>query len=228
MKPSRLGEKKRSVQDFAQTVQKHCIIFFCCHRLTCDKMNSLTLGCAGTVVACLIFLTLFVTPWTELTRSFSPQAPQNTSIIQIPENATISVSLSISNFTEPQGPGSEANVTINVVSRKNMPNAQMRITLSPVYVGQGAWPNMTWTPIGPQGITLTDGISTWTLNLIENVSTHIIIRVKATEVGVGVITATALWWETPTTLYQDEETLCIKVLEESIQVYYDTQTINFP
>lgn len=191
-------------------------------------MKLLILGLVGVAVACLIFIGVVVPPWSELAKSFSQRVLPDTQTVPIADNTTIVVDLSISNFTEPLGLGSEANVTVSVISRKDMPNVQVQITLSPLYIGQGAWPNITWTPIGPQGIGLVDGNSTLIINLTANVSESATIRVKATEVGIGVIDVTAIWWETLSTFYRSEDALYIKVLENNIEVYDTSQTLAFP
>jgi hypothetical protein len=187
-------------------------------------------GVIGVAIACLIFIGVVAPPWSELAKSFfSPRVSPNTPTIPIVDNATLSVNLTISNFTEPLGLDSEADVTVKVISRKDMSNVEVKITLSPIYIGQGAWPNITWTLIGPKGIDFIDGNSTWIINLIANVSTSFTTRIKATEIGLGVIVATAIWWDTPSTFHKSEAApLHIKVLENNIEVYDASQMITFP
>jgi hypothetical protein len=183
----------------------------------------------GVAVACLIFIGVVIPPWSELAKSFfSPRVSPDIFTVPIADNTTLSVNLTISNFTEPLGLDSEADVTVEVISRKDMSNVEIRITLSPIYIGQGAWPNITWTPLGPQGIDIVDGNSTWIINLSANVSFSTTIRIKTTEVGFGAITATAIWWETSSAFYKSEDALYIKVLEKNIEVYDTSQTFAFP
>jgi hypothetical protein len=182
-------------------------------------------GVIGVAVACLIFIGV-VAPWSELAKSFfSPRVSPDTSTVPIADNTTLSVNLTISNFTEPLGLDSEADVTVKAISRKDMSNVEIRITLSPIYIGQGAWPNITWTPLGPQGIDIVDGNSTWIVNLTANVSTSFTTRIRATEVGLGVIVATAIWWDTPSTFYKSEAALYVQVLNNEIKVFNTSEAI---
>lgn len=186
-------------------------------------------GIAGVLIASLIIASVKMAPWSELAKSFSSRiSPDDQPILLNPTNADITVDLSISNFTEPLGPGSEANVTVTVISKKDVSNVTVKIAVSPIYMGQGTWPNITWTPIGPQGVGLVDGNSTWMINLTANVSESATIRVKATEVGLGVITVTAVWWETQSTFYKSEGVLYIRVLQDNIVVQDLDEVIIFP
>ncbi|MDH5481438.1 MAG: hypothetical protein OEY22_00960 [Candidatus Bathyarchaeota archaeon] len=191
-------------------------------------MKLLVVGLAGVIIACLIFTAVVALPWSEIVEYFSPGVSPDIPTFPIGDNSMIMVNLSISNFTEPLGPGSEANVTVSVTSRKEMSNARVQIELSPIYIGQGIWPNVTWTPIGSQGIDLTDGNLTWTITLPANTSVGTNIKIKATEVGFGVITATVIWWETSSTFYKSEASLYVQILEDKIVVYNNPETIILP
>jgi hypothetical protein len=178
-------------------------------------------GVIGVAIACLIFIGIVAPPWSELAKSFfSPRVSPDIPTVPIADSATLSVNLTISNFTEPLGLDSEADVTVKVISRKDMSNVEVKITLSPIYIGQGTWPNLTWTPLGPQGIDIVDGNSTWIINLSANVSFSATIRIKTTEVGFGAIIATAIWWETSSTFYKAEDALHVEVLEDNIIIHY--------
>ena len=184
-------------------------------------------GVAGIFVACLIFTTTTMAPWSEFARSFFPSIspPEDQPTLLNLINTDIAVDLSISNFTEPLGPSSEANVTVSIVSKEDVSNVTVQITLSPIYVSEGTWPNVTWIPIGTLGLDLVGGNLTWTVNLVANVSVSASIRIRATEVGFGVITGSALWWETPSTLYKNECVLYVQVVEENIIIYDTSATI---
>jgi hypothetical protein len=186
-------------------------------------------GVIGVAIACLIFIGVVASPWSELAKSFfSPRAYPDTFTVPIADNTTLSVNLTISNFTEPLGLDSEADVTVKVISRKDMPNVKVQITLSPLYISQGAWPNITWTPIGPQGIDFVDGNSTWIINLVANVSISFTTRIKAVEVGLGVIVATVIEWETSSTFYKSEDALYIRVLQDNIVLQDPNEIIILP
>lgn len=191
-----------------------------------DSKRFIIYGTAGFLVACLIFTTTAMVPWSELAKSLSPFIPPNEQPILLnPTNVDVTVDLSISNFTEPLGPGSEANVTISVISEKDVSNVTVQIALTPIYVSTGTWPNITWIPIGPLGIDLVGGNFTWTTNLVANVSVSATIRIKATEVGFGVITGSTIWWETPSTFYKNEEAVYIQVLEGNVVIHDSNETI---
>lgn len=191
-----------------------------------DKRKLAISGIAGVLVACLIITSIVMAPWSELAKFFSPHvSPDDLPTRLIPTNVAIAVNLSISNFTEPLGPGSEANVTVSVISKKDTPNVTVQIIMSPIYAGQGTWPNITWTPIGPRGIDFLDGNSTLIINLTANVSTSFTTRIRATEVGLGVIVATTIWWDTPSTFYKSEAALYVQVLNNEIKVFDTSEAI---
>jgi len=190
-----------------------------------DSRRFVIYGVAGFLVACLIFTTTTMVPWSELAKAFSPFIPPDDQPVLLnPTNADITVGLSISNFTEPLGPDSEANITVSAIAKKDVSNVTVQITVSPIYTGQGTWPNITWVPIGPLGIDLIGGNFTWTINLAANVSVSATIRIKATEVGVGVIIGSATWWETQSTFYKSEGVLYIRVVEGNIMIYDTDET----
>jgi len=189
-------------------------------------MKVLVYGLAGIVVACLIFAGIFV-PRSELTKFFStnvsPEIPTN----PIVDNSSLAVELTISNFTEPLGPDSEANVTIGITSRKILSNVTLQIRVSPFYVGQGDWPNVTWVPVGPQAIDLIGGNVSLTVNIPADSKMSFNARTKATRVGSAVIIATATWWESGV-LHTSEGALWIAVLKDAINVSNGSESFMIP
>lgn len=97
----------------------------------------------------------------------------------------LTVNLTVSNFTEPVGVSSEAEITVVVKSRCEISNVTIRIDLSE------AWPS-----IYSRGISLLDGSSSrsWMVDLQANVSMSFTERIKAFETGFGAIEVTARWW----------------------------------
>jgi len=190
-------------------------------------MKTSIYGLAGIVAACLIFTTV-VASSSNLARLFSTNVSPEIPTFPIGENATVAMSLTVSNFTEPPGVESEANVTFGVISGKSIPNVTLHIEISPIYVGQGEWPNVTWVPIGPRGIELVDGNPSQVVDLSANRSASITLRVRATKVGYAVIIATATWLEGPSTIRKNECALQIRVLENNVDIYDGTQIVLFP
>lgn len=182
-----------------------------------EKRKLAISGITGVLVACLIIISIVMVPWSMLlTSSTFPKVPGLP-----PNNSPLAVNVTISNFTEPVGVGSEAEITVTVTSITNASDVKVQITLSPIYMGEGTWPNITWTPVGPCGIDFVNGNSTWIINLTANASTSFTAKIKATEVGIGVIVATATWWNTPSTFCEGKDVLYISVLENEIAVSQD-------
>lgn len=154
-------------------------------------------GLMTIMIACLTIAGTLVTPRPEQVRT--PVAAEtgdetpasNTCPLACPwrrsmvGDSWLTVNLTISNFTEPVGVGSEAEITVVAKSRCDISNVTVQIVLSE------AWPS-----VYPKGISFLDGSSSrsWMVNLQANISTSFTERIKAFETGFGAIEVTARWW----------------------------------
>jgi hypothetical protein len=76
----------------------------------------------------------------------------------------IVLNITISDFTEPEGLDSEANLTVLVTANEDISNASMKIWL-------------------PEGVELVDGNLTWSGNLITNITIALSVRIRVIELG---------------------------------------------
>ncbi|MEM2972446.1 MAG: hypothetical protein QW270_08540 [Candidatus Bathyarchaeia archaeon] len=151
---------------------------------------SITMGIAFSLA---IFTVLTIMPCTQ------PTTPQPSPLSEGVPLSAINITLHISQFTEPQGLGSEANLTIEIVSIEDASNVMVNVSL-------------------PEGISLLEGDLAWTGNLTANVSSSFNLRIKAVEVGNWTISATAMWYLTSNSWYGDIDRMCICVFEDRIVV----------
>jgi hypothetical protein len=168
------------------------------------KMKTLISGLRGVIVACLIFTAVVISPWSKsLSGTTSPTIPPEWQNLPAPP---ITISLALYNFTEPRGLGSQANLTITVISNTTLPDVVIEIDISK---GQFGW-NST-------GIEFIEGQTLWIGNLTSDMPITWTIRINASEVGYGIIKVAARWsnyWD-----YRlPDRSLGIVVLEDEIQV----------
>lgn len=170
-----------------------------------QKLKNLVIpGIAGILLACAIFSAFVMAPWSGLLTA--PSAPTPPSQWQLPPASPINIGLVLSNFTELYGLGSQANLTITVISNTSLSNVVVEIDISK---GQWGW-NST-------GIKIIEGETLWIGNMTAEMPITWTIRINATEVGYGIIKATARWddyW----TYRSPDKSLGIVVLENEIQV----------
>lgn len=95
----------------------------------------------GIILSSAIFMAITIIPWSEFTSPPLDEAPLS----------PMTIDLYVSPSTEPQGLGSEANLTIEIVSTLDAPNVTAKLNL-------------------PEGISLVRGNLTWSVSLQANVS----------------------------------------------------------
>lgn len=158
-------------------------------------------GLAGVLVACLIFTTVLVAPWSTAT---TPTFPSG-----LPLESPLTVNVFISNFTEPLGVGSEAVLTVIVTSTRDVNGTTVKLDLlSP-----------SDPPMWPLGISIIEGnLSTWNGNLRANISISFNAKIKVVEVGYALIRATATWYQYEYLRYNSGDSLYILIFENDIQV----------
>jgi hypothetical protein len=161
---------------------------------------------AGVLVACTIFVSTMV-PWV-LKTSTSPSQWSHLPLLPLPP---ITTTLDISNFSEPQGPFSEANLTVTITSETNLFNVVISVSISKA--------DALWSSKGIAFDIFGEG-AFWVVNLTAGLPITFNVKVKTVEIGCGKIEATARWngWEN----YQpSRDLLGIVVLEDEIQVWED-------
>lgn len=174
-----------------------------------DSRRFAMYGVAGFVVACLIFTATTVTPWSGLETMLS--ASTFPSGWRIPPSPPITIDISLSNFTGTHGIGSQANVTITVTSNVSLSDVILHVDIAK---GPYGWSST--------GIKLIHGERLWTGNLTVDIPLQWIIEINATEVGYGVIKATARWneyWK----YRSPDKSLGILVLENEIRIVKPVQ-----
>lgn len=150
----------------------------------------------GIVFSLAIFTALTTMHYTE--PATTPQPSPSPEGVGVPLSP-INITLLVSQFTEPQGLGSEASLTIEIVSIEDASNVTVNVSL-------------------PKGISLLEGSLTWNGNLKANISSSFDVRIKAVEVGDWTISATATWYFTSDSWYGDIGRVCICVFEDRIVV----------
>jgi len=183
------------------------------------KMKLLVSGIAGVLVACLIFTAVLVAPWSR--QVIPTHLPSEFPGIQLPDNTPITVNLTISNFIEPHGIGSKANLTLIVASVRNESDVSIQIGLGGSYNG---WPrgiDFIW----PEEINFPSGgkLVWWRANLSANVPVTFSATIEAIKVGYASIEASATWYESTSSKYLtcDSKRLYISVYENDIFVEKD-------
>jgi len=168
-----------------------------------QKLKDLVIpGIAGILLACAIFSAFVMAPWSETITIYYP-LPSGTS--------PITVNLTISEFTNPLGPGSEAELTATVTSEVDASNVVVQIDLSKAYP---KWPS--------KGVDWISGNLTWNGNLTAGVPITLNARINATEIGYGKIVASAKWYgSSPSSYLGASDLLGIVVLDDEIWVFED-------
>lgn len=172
-------------------------------------------GLTGILIAGLIIAGMSLAQWPEtedeLTGEYiyplSYTSPWS-SLHSIPGPSLVWVDLTVSNFTEPVGVGSEAEIAVAVRSIYDIPNVTIRIDLT------RAWPS-----VYPRGIAFLDGTRSrsWVVDLKGNVPVSFTERIRAFEIGFGLIKATARCWDETSLLH---ETLTEPVTEENFSILH--------
>jgi len=144
-------------------------------------MNLWISALAGVSVACLIFIIAAIAPWSALLVPSSSLTPV---VDKIPPPSPVTVRFSMSNFTEPKGPGSEANLTVTITSTANLSNVIISLSISKA--------DALWSSKGIEFDTLGGDIFR-AVNLTAGSPITFSLKVKAVEVGYGRIYATARW-----------------------------------
>lgn len=146
-------------------------------------------GIAGVLVACLIIASVRILPLFKLATHELPksellavhgvlsESPQ-------PGRHILNVSFILYEFTEPLGPGSEANLTVTMTPNFNETDVVAMFNIEPS------------SPPRSKGISFADGHSKWIWvgDLEANVSKALNVRLKANEVGFAVMRGYVSWW----------------------------------
>jgi hypothetical protein len=169
------------------------------------RMKSLMAGVAGILIACTIFAATFLQPWIS-----TDAANSSSSLRTIPPASPVTIHLGISNFTEPQGLGSHANISVVIRSETNISN----VIISLAIVEGWGWQL--------KGIEF-DGSTAdafWTGNLTASSPIEFSARVNAKEIGCGQVEAWVKWNGSQN--YQPSwDLLGIAVYEDQILVFED-------
>jgi len=157
-------------------------------------------GIAGILVASLITASIVTAPW--LRPATIPTFPSG-----LPLESPLTVNVIISNITEPVGVGSEAILTIILTSTCNASDVVVQFDLLQVV---DDWPT---------GIRfIGENLTTWNGDLRANVSVIFTARIKAEEVGLARIKATATWYRYEYLRHEGKDSVWILVSENDIQV----------
>lgn len=152
----------------------------------------------GIVLSFAIFTVVAIIPWPEL--NTPPLLPQEGAPL-----SPMTIALHVSSFSEPQGPGSEADLTIEIISIQDASNVIAEVNL-------------------PEGISLLAGNLTWIADLKANDSSNFGLRMKVIEVGNWTISARVKWYLTDDSWYGDIDRVCICVFENEIVLTSTEQT----
>ena len=174
------------------------------------KNKKLTLsGIAGVLVACLIIAAVSFNPWVMEPTSSDHGFPHFEPPPGAPPLGSLTLSLFISNFTEPIGIDSEAIVTVVVTSKCNMSGVTLTLDLvSPCE-----------PPCGPLGVTVVEGnLSSWTGDLMANISAIFNVRLKIVEEGYARIWAKSSWWYDGWLGYNASDSIWILIHEGNVQI----------
>lgn len=148
-------------------------------------------GLISVMVTCLIVSEVSVGPCSEQLSEGGNREPLVLYCPSLSPGMSLNepkVDLTVSEFTEPQGIGSEAEIRVTVTSRYDVRYVTVRIDL--LKIASFCCSNATGC------IEFIDGNTSrkWLVDLQANVSMFFIERIKAVDVGVRAIRASAAWW----------------------------------
>jgi hypothetical protein len=124
-----------------------------------------------------------------------PQSSLNDSVPLSP----MSITLTLSPFSNPQLPRSKSNVTAKILSTCDASNVTAEILL-------------------PQGIGVVSGSLKWQGCLKANVSSSFCTTIEIIEVGNWTVSAKVRWYFTPDSWYGDIDRICIRAFNGRIEV----------
>lgn len=141
-------------------------------------------GVSGTLVACLVIASIAIAPWFRHNGETSHPSNGDSHFPSVPPDLAPSplVNVTLSDFIEPYGVDSEADLTLTVLSKCNISDVIIRIDIFPKE---------------DSCISFVDDTSSqsWIVDLEADVPIVFMGRVKTIKTGLGEIRARAEWWE---------------------------------
>jgi hypothetical protein len=169
---------------------------------------------SGVIVACLIIVAISSNPLVIEKTLFWPHYSK-------PPTPPITVNLTIAQFKEPHGIGSEANLTVMVVSVRNESAVSIQIGLGGSYNGWPCGIDFIWPPRTiDSNHYFTERLLWWRVDLYQNTLVTFNATIKAARVGYASICASATWYDNTTSKYStsDSEVIYFSVYEKAIFV----------
>ena len=126
-------------------------------------------------------------------------APSQSSLDDSVPLSPMSITLTLSPFSDPQLPRSQSDMTVKMLSTCDANNVTAEILL-------------------PQGISVVSGSLKWQGDLKANVSSSFCTTIKIIEVGNWTVSARVRWYFTPDSWYGDIDRICIRAFNDRIEV----------
>lgn len=168
-------------------------------------------GVIGVLVALPIIATMMTVPWAETATEPKPEPAVCYSPGLPPSEWRVwplnMLNLTVSNFSEPLGVGSQAFVVVSIKSPYDAPNATVRLDLMQVSDNQ------------PVGVSFVDANSSvWKVDLEADVLISFEAKIKAVEVGYAQVLVTATWYDDSEGHIKHSDSIWISVFENDIQI----------